>query len=224
MTIVAQARGGEPLGAQPCAAVQPRAAMQTTRGDAGRGSSGDAGRGSSGDAGRAHAARARFGRGSRAIPRRDLFGRAIDASGSQIVHSSRVFRVRARKPDRPVLDCALGQVGGNRGGDVRFALARWLTTVLRTTVTGVPGAERSQRIPKPGPERRVKAVGGEPSSSGHRARRTGLPGHPRCVTGTRRRGVCNAAVPQPDLERGDVHEALCYAAQAVRERELPLAG
>jgi uncharacterized protein (DUF433 family) len=28
----------------------------------------------------------------------------------------------------------------------------------------------------------------------------------------------------PDLEPGDVHEALRYAAEAVRERELPLAG
>jgi uncharacterized protein (DUF433 family) len=28
----------------------------------------------------------------------------------------------------------------------------------------------------------------------------------------------------PDLERGDVQEALRYAAEAVRERELPLAG
>jgi uncharacterized protein (DUF433 family) len=28
----------------------------------------------------------------------------------------------------------------------------------------------------------------------------------------------------PDLEPDDVHEALCYAAEAVRERELPLAG
>jgi uncharacterized protein (DUF433 family) len=27
----------------------------------------------------------------------------------------------------------------------------------------------------------------------------------------------------PDLERGDIHEALRYAADAVRERELPLA-
>jgi uncharacterized protein (DUF433 family) len=28
----------------------------------------------------------------------------------------------------------------------------------------------------------------------------------------------------PDLEAGDVQEALHYAAEAVRERELPLAG
>jgi uncharacterized protein (DUF433 family) len=28
----------------------------------------------------------------------------------------------------------------------------------------------------------------------------------------------------PDLEAGDIHEALRYAAAAVRERELPLAG
>jgi len=27
----------------------------------------------------------------------------------------------------------------------------------------------------------------------------------------------------PDLEPEDIHEALCYAAEAVRERELPLA-
>jgi uncharacterized protein (DUF433 family) len=28
----------------------------------------------------------------------------------------------------------------------------------------------------------------------------------------------------PDLELGDLHEALHYAAEAVRERELPLVG
>jgi uncharacterized protein (DUF433 family) len=28
----------------------------------------------------------------------------------------------------------------------------------------------------------------------------------------------------PDLQRADIHEALKYAAEAVRERELPLAG
>jgi uncharacterized protein (DUF433 family) len=39
-------------------------------------------------------------------------------------------------------------------------------------------------------------------------------------------GMTNAEIvaAYPDLEPDDVHEALRYAAEAVRERELPLAG